>query len=68
MLSTRFGKKVRKARRELGLSQEELAGKATINESHIGVIERGTKSPKLDTVELIAEALGVEASDLLSDD
>ena len=66
-LSVKFGKKVRKARHDLGMSQEELAAKADINISHIGQIERGLKSPKLVTVQLIAVALGTTASTLLKE-
>ena len=44
-----FGKTVRKRRKELKMSQEDLAHVAGINRSHIGQIERGLKSAGLLT-------------------
>jgi len=61
-----FGKKLRSLRKNKGrgLSQEELAEKAGIHPTYIGVIERGEQAPTLDTVEKIAKALNVEIKEL----
>ena len=40
------------------ITQEELADLADINQSHMGAIERGTKSAGLTTVARISAALG----------
>lgn len=55
------------ARQARGLTQEELAAKANISPTHLGVIERGVKIPRLDTFVSIANALDVSADELLQD-
>lgn len=44
------------------LSQEELADRCNIHRTYIGSIERGEKSPTLNTVEKIANGLNVDIS------
>ncbi|MBO7277459.1 MAG: helix-turn-helix transcriptional regulator [Bacteroidales bacterium] len=44
------------------LSQEELADRCNVHRTYIGSIERGEKSPTLNTVEKIAKGLNVEIS------
>jgi transcriptional regulator with XRE-family HTH domain len=53
----RFGKKVRDKREELGLSQEELAVKAGVHRTYIGMIERAEKNITLTNIHKIATAL-----------
>ena len=60
-----FGNQVRIKRKTLNMSQEELAYIAGINRSHMGQIERGTKSAGLTTIARIAKALNCPASQLL---
>ena len=55
------GKRIRAARESKGMTQEELAAKADISPTHIGVIERGTKVPNLDTFCLRAPPLHFSA-------
>ena len=64
---TTVAKRISAARRSRGLTQEELAAKAEISPTHIGVIERGQKIPNLDTFVAIANALEVSADSLLQD-
>ncbi|MBQ8449222.1 MAG: helix-turn-helix transcriptional regulator [Clostridia bacterium] len=45
-----FGKTVRQRRRELGLSEEELAWRAKISDRELRNIEHGRANPKADTV------------------
>ena len=54
-------------RKAKGLTQEDLAAKANISSTHVGVIERGIKVPNLDTFVAIANALDVSADELLQD-
>ncbi len=61
----RFGNKVRKARKLKGLSQEQLAHKANLHRTYIGMIERAEKNITLLNIEKIANALEVEIIDLL---
>ena len=60
-----FGKRVAELRKELGLSQEKFAFKCDIDRTYIGTIERGEKSPTLNTIQKIATALGISISELL---
>ena len=54
-------------RKSKGMTQEELAAKAEISPTHMSVIERGVKTPNLDTFVSIANALEVSADYLLQD-
>ncbi len=60
----RFGKAVRRRRRELDLSQEELAERAELHRTYISSIERGQRNPSLENIEKIAKALSISISDL----
>lgn len=59
-----FGKKVAEIRRQQNLSQEELAFRCGVHRTYIGAIERGEKSPTLNTIEKIAKGLNIEIIDL----
>ena len=61
----KFGERVRKIRREKGLSQEELSFKADLHRTYIGMIERAEKNITLLNIEKIANALEVSVSELL---
>ena len=60
-----FGERIRDLRKEKNLSQEELADKALLHRTYIGMIERAEKNLTLTNIEKIAKALGVEIIDLL---
>ena len=53
----RIGQRVRRKRRELGLTQERLAEQVSLSTSFIGFIERGEKVPSLDTMVKLADVL-----------
>ncbi len=55
-----FGERVRKFRKERGLSQEQLAFKANLHRTYIGMIERAEKNITLLNIEKIANSLEVE--------
>ena len=59
-----FGQEVQKARKKLGLSQEQLAEKAGLHRTYIGMIERAEKNITLCNIEKIAYALEVPIKDL----
>lgn len=61
----KFGKKVRCERARLGLSQEELAGRAGVHRTYIGMIERAEKNITLENIEKIAKALEMPINKLL---
>jgi len=55
---------LRRIRKERGLSQQRLAELANVDKVTIVHIEGGKVSPKVETLEKLAEALGVEIGDL----
>jgi len=61
-----FGENVRKIRRKKGLSQEELAFKANLHRTYIGMIERAEKNITLINIEKIANALEVNIKELIN--
>jgi transcriptional regulator with XRE-family HTH domain len=61
---TIFGDRVRLMRKDLGLSQEELADKVGLHRTYIGMIERGEKNITLINIEKIAKALNADIKKL----
>jgi len=59
----KFGKKVREERAKLGLSQEELAARAGVHRTYIGMIERAEKNITLENIEKITKALKISITD-----
>ena len=62
-----LGKRIKAAREQAGLTQEDLADRLGMSTTHISVIERGVKPPKLDTFVRLANVLNVSADNLLQD-
>ena len=62
-----FGKRVREERARQNLSQEQLAEKAGVHRTYIGMIERAEKNITLLNVQKIAAAFGVSVASLLED-
>jgi transcriptional regulator with XRE-family HTH domain len=62
-----FGERVRLLRKRMGISQEELAYKANLHRTYIGMIERAEKNITLLNIEKIAVALKVPVTDLLEE-
>jgi len=50
-----------------GLSQEELAHRAELNRNYVGLLERASNSPTLDTIERLAKELGVAPARFFDD-
>ena len=59
-----FGRNVQNHRKALGLSQEQLASRAGVHRTYIGMIERAEKNITLINIEKIANALNVNISEL----
>ncbi|WP_052172417.1 helix-turn-helix domain-containing protein [Psychroserpens jangbogonensis] len=66
MQNESLGSKVRDSRKKLGLSQEALAEKSNVSLSTIQRIEKGTVKPRGFTINILAETLELDASELLS--
>jgi len=56
---TALGKRIRKARKLKGLSQDNLGEACSISTAHIGHIERGTRIPSLETLFKISNVLNI---------
>lgn len=63
-----LGSKLKMVREEQGLTQGDLAKQAGVSAGLIGQIEQGKVQPSLQTVEKIAEAVGVSPCYFLIDD
>jgi transcriptional regulator with XRE-family HTH domain len=57
--------KVRKLRQARGMTQEQLAEKTGVTREYIARLEAGRYDPSLSTIEKLAKALKVKASELL---
>lgn len=64
-LLSKFAANVRKLRARKKLSQKALADRVGISVSYVSMLERGQRSPPLETVEKMARALGVSPASLL---
>ncbi|MDI7246196.1 MAG: helix-turn-helix transcriptional regulator [Bacillota bacterium] len=59
------GERVRAARRAKGLTLVDLASRARLSYSYLSEIERGAKSPSLDTLSRLADALDLNRAELV---
>ncbi len=65
-LAEKFALNLKSERLRRKLSQETLAGKAGLSVSYISMLERGQRTPPLDTLEALAKALGVGPASLIA--
>ncbi len=63
----RFGQKIRGQRTKMGISQEELAARAGVHRTYIGMIERAEKNITLENIEKICKALDLKIGDFFKD-
>lgn len=61
----KFGKRIKRLRKERGMTQEDLAFEIGVDRSYMGFIERGERNPTLGILAKIAKALKVSLSELL---
>jgi ribosome-binding protein aMBF1 (putative translation factor) len=64
-IAERFGENLRRLRRRAGMSQEELAERASLHRTQIGLIERGLRVGRIDTLIKLASALDASPLELL---
>jgi transcriptional regulator with XRE-family HTH domain len=62
---SRFGENLARCRRRAGLSQEQLGLRSSLHRTEIGLLERGERIPRIDTLVKVAGALGVQPSELV---
>jgi len=63
-----FGRNVQKERQAQRISQEELAFRAGLHRTYIGMVERAERSISLQNAKKIADALSVQLDKLLVND
>ena len=61
-----FGASVKAWRGRLGISQEELAGRAGLHRTYVCDIERGARNVSLESIQKLARALEISVSALFS--
>lgn len=66
-LPVKFGKLLRELRVKKGLSQDELATDADLDRTYISLLERGMRQPTLETLFVLAKALNVSPSWMVSE-
>jgi len=57
-LKAAIGSVLRAKREELSLSQEKVAERSGLDRTYVSILERGLKSPTVETLEKISAALG----------
>ena len=56
---------IRKYRKKMNISQEELAERAGLHRTYIGGVERGERNITLDSLQTIANALNIAPVELI---
>lgn len=64
-VAKQFGRNLVRERNRVGLSQEELAYLAELHRTEIGMLERGVRLCRADTLVKLSGALGVTPNELL---
>jgi transcriptional regulator with XRE-family HTH domain len=64
-LARHFGKNLARIRKRAGVSQEELGFLANLHRTEVGMLERGVRLPRLDTLLKLSGALEVEMGELV---
>lgn len=64
-VARRFGENLRRARRRADLSQEQLGSRASLHRTAIGLLERGARMPRIDTLVKLATALEIQPHELV---
>jgi transcriptional regulator with XRE-family HTH domain len=61
-----FGRALRNLRKTANLTQEQLGFEAGLDRTYISVLERGERSPTLDTIVSICDVFGLSVLELAS--
>jgi transcriptional regulator with XRE-family HTH domain len=64
-VAERFGENLRRVRKREDLSQERLAGRASLHRTEIGRLEKGERVCRIDTLIRLAGAMAVPPAELL---
>ncbi len=64
-VAKQFGRNLIRCRKRVGLSQEELGFRASVHRTEVGMLERGARLARIDTLIKLSAALEVEPVELL---
>lgn len=64
-VARQFGANLRRARRRADLSQEQLGSRASLHRTEIGLLERGARMPRIDTLVKLTTALEIPPGGLI---
>lgn len=68
VLKVRVGKTIKKFRTRKHLTQQQLAEKVNLSVDFISLVERGERSPSFESLQKIADTLGVKVSMLFEEE
>ncbi len=60
-----LGDRLRKLRERRGISQEDFADRCGLHRTAIGLLERGQRVPRLDTLLIMGRELGVQLTEIV---
>ena len=66
-ISDGFSHVIKRRREGRNLSRAALAALAGLHQTYIGLLERGERSPNLETAKAIAQALGVSLTEIIEE-
>jgi transcriptional regulator with XRE-family HTH domain len=66
-VARQFGENLRRERKRADLSQEEVGFRASLHRTEVGLLERGARVPRIDTLIKLAAVLGVRIDCALLD-
>ena len=66
-LSIAFGQIIRNLRLEKDYSQEELADRSGLHRNAVGLLERGERTPSIETLFALGQGLGIKPSTLIAE-
>ncbi len=64
-VAKQFGRNLVRCRKRVGLSQEELGFRASVHRTEVGMLERGARLARIDTLIKLSAALEVDPVELL---
>lgn len=65
-VAEQFGENLRRLRKGAGLSQEKLGLRCSLHRTEIGLLERGARVPRIDTLIKLASGLGIHPKALMA--
>jgi len=64
-VAARFGENLRRLRKAADISQEELGHRCSLHRTEVGLLERGARLPRIDTIIKLAAGLEVAPAALI---